>query len=76
VRAESELRQKLSDEVGAVRRELEKVRVELQSVLKEGLAELDANKVDSAVLARILSEASLRLRGELAPADRESPSDA
>lgn len=75
LRAEAELRQKLSDEVDALRNELAQVRVELQSSMKEALAELDREKVDRAALSRILSEVSLRLGSESAPADRESSSN-
>jgi vacuolar-type H+-ATPase subunit I/STV1 len=71
-RTEAESRQKLVDELGALRKELAKVREELHSSLKRSLAELEAEKVDRVALSRILADASARLQGESAPAARES----
>jgi len=71
-RTDAEFRQKLADELSALRKELAKVREELHSSLKRSLAELDAEKVDRFALSRILADASVRLQGESAPAARET----
>ena len=69
VRAEAELNRKLTDEVGAVRKELTRVRAEVQSSIETALSALDANKVDRAALARILLDISSRLVDDGDPAD-------
>lgn len=74
-RTEAESRQKLADELTALRKELAKVREELHSSMKRSLAELDAEKVDRFALSRILADASVRLQGESAPTARESRSN-
>jgi len=74
-RTEAESRQKLADELSALRKELAKVREELHSSMKRSLAELAADKVDRFALARILADASVRLQGESASDSRESRKD-
>jgi multidrug efflux pump subunit AcrA (membrane-fusion protein) len=64
VSVEAELNRKLTDEVGALRKELARVRAEVQSSVEAALAQLDAKKVDNAALARLLSDVSSRLAGE------------
>jgi len=61
--AEVALRQQLTDEVDALRREMSNMRVELDATMKEALAQLDTDKVDRAALSRLFSDISVRLQG-------------
>ena len=67
--AEEELSRKLSDEVGALREELARLRADVQSSVDAAMTGLEARKMDRVELARILSDISSRLVGEDNPED-------
>lgn len=72
VHSEAELNRKLSDEVGALRKELARVRSEVQSSMEAALSQLQATKVDRAALAHIMLELSSQLVDEGSPAAARS----
>jgi len=74
-RADAESREELLKELAALRKDLTKMREELQTAMKRSLASLDAEKVDRFTLARILADASVRLQGEAASGSGESRKD-
>jgi len=74
-RADAASREELLKELAALRKDLTKMREELQTAMKRSLASLDAEKVDRFTLARILADASVRLQGEAASGSGESRKD-
>jgi len=73
--ADAECREELLKDLAALRKDLTKMREELQTAMKRSLASLDAEKVDRFTLARILADASVRLQGEAAAGSGESRKD-
>jgi len=74
-RAESDSREQLLKDLAALRKEVARIREELEAAMKRSLATLEADKVDRFALSRIFADASVRLQGESVSDARESRRD-